>query len=227
MSPDTLVEGGLLRILCVALSIFVMPPLAHAQTTQSVSETPTVPTLTDVNPELLRTVIADQWDRGMDMFGGRPAKMTAAPDWQAVASRDKDRQATVRALLTKGELKSDRDYQFAALVLQHAESANDVQLAHLLAVTAALKGQPTAKWLAAAALDRYLWDTNQPQVFGTQFKQQGDASSTWTMEPYDRGVLSDSMRAEWCVVSSSEQANVLSALKEGQPPGSTTTSNCR
>jgi hypothetical protein len=163
----------------------------------------------------------------MDMFGGRPAKMTTAPDWQAVARRDKDRQTTVRALLTKGELKSGRDYQFAALVFQHSESANDLKLAHLLAVTAALKGQPTARWLAAAALDRYLWASNQPQVFGTQFKQQGAANSTWTMEPYDREVLSDSMRAEWCVVSTSEQAKVLSATKEGQPPGSTTTSNCR
>ena len=141
-----------MRILCVALCIFVMPLLAHAQTTQSVSETPTVPTLTDVNPEMLRTVIADQWDRGMDMFGGRPAKMATAPDWQAVAIRDKNRQATVRALLTKGELKSGRDYQFAALVFQHSESANDLQVAHLLAATAALKGQPTARWLAAAAL---------------------------------------------------------------------------
>ena len=74
-----------MRTLSIALCIFVMPLLAHAQTTQSVSETPTVPTLTDVNPEMLRTVIADQWDRGMDMFGGRPAKMATAPDWQAVA----------------------------------------------------------------------------------------------------------------------------------------------
>jgi hypothetical protein len=191
-----------------------------------VSEKPTIPALPDVNPELLRTVIADQWDRGMDMFGGRPAKTGTPPDWSAVAARDKERQATVRALVNKGELKSGRDYQFGALVFQHSESANDVMLAHLFAVTAVLKGQPTAKWLAAAALDRYLWHTSQPQMFGTQFKQIDGGEEAWTMDPYDRENISDSVRAEWCVVSLSEQARVLAALKSGQPAGATSTPSC-
>lgn len=198
---------------------------APAQTPSPVSEKPTIPALPDVNPEMLQAVIADQWDRGMDMFSGRPAR-AATPDWNAIAARDKKRQATVRALASKGELKSGRDYQFAALIFQHAESPADVRLAHVFAVTAALKGQPQAKWLAAAALDRYLWHTNQPQVFGTQFKKIGD-DGTWTMDPYDREDISDSVRAEWCVVSLSEQAGVLAALKNGQPAGATTTPECK
>jgi hypothetical protein len=202
------------------------PVSAPAQTPSPLSEKPTVPTLPDVNPEMLQAVIADQWDRGMDMFSGRPARNATAPDWNAIAARDKKRQATVRALAKKGELKSGRDYQFAALVFQHSESPADVRLAHVFAVTAALKGQPQAKWLAAAALDRYLWDTNQPQVFGTQFKQMGD-SGAWTMDPYDREDISDSVRAEWCVVSLSEQARVLAALKDGQSAGATSTPECK
>ena len=217
-----------MRLARIAVCVLAFPILAHSQVSApSVSETPTTPTLPDVNPDLLRVVIADQWDRGMDMFGGRPAKKAASPDWNAIATRDKERQGTVRALVTKGELKSARDYQFAALVFQHSDNAADVRLAHVLAITAALKGQATAKWLAAAALDRYLWDTNQPQIFGTQFKQTGDTSATWTMDPYDSDALSDSIRAEWCVVSLSEERAALAALKAGQPSNSTTTSNCR
>jgi len=212
--------------LCVLALPILVPVVAHGQTPPAESSTPTTPTLAEVDPDLLRAVIADQWDRGMDMFGGRPAKMAAPPDWNAIATRDKERQALVRALVTKGALKSAREYQFAALIFQHSPEAADLRLAHLLAVTAALKGQPTAKWLAAAALDRYLWNTNQPQIFGTQFKQTGDTGATWTMDPYDSDALSDSIRAEWCVVSLSDERAALAALRAGQPPNSTTTSNC-
>jgi hypothetical protein len=45
------------------LAVFVL----SAQTTIS----PTIPNETDVNPELLKLVILDQWDRGSDMFGDR------------------------------------------------------------------------------------------------------------------------------------------------------------
>ena len=212
--------------LCVLALSIPLPMLAHGQTPPAESLTPTTPTLADVDPNLLQAVIADQWDRGMDMFGGRPAKMAAPPDWNAIATRDKERQALVRALVSKGALRSAREYQFAALIFQHSPEAADLRLAHLLAVTAALKGQPTAKWLAAAALDRYLWNTNQPQIFGTQFKQTEGRDGIWTMEPYDSEALSDSIRAEWCVVPLSEERAALAALKAGQPPNATTTSDC-
>jgi hypothetical protein len=45
------------------LAVFVL----SAQTTIS----PTIPNEADVNPELLKLVILDQWDRGSDMFGDR------------------------------------------------------------------------------------------------------------------------------------------------------------
>jgi hypothetical protein len=216
-----------MQFIRIAVCVLALSSLAYAQAPTDAAESPTVPTLPDVNPDVLRAVIADQWDRGMDMFGGRPAKVSSPPDWNAIASRDKERQATVRGLVATGKLSSARDFQFAALVFQHSESASDVRLAHLLAVTAALKGQPTAKWLAAAAFDRYLWNTNQPQIFGTQFKQTGDGDATWTMDPYDTSALSDSIRAEWCVVSLSEEQAALAALKAGRPPNSTTTSHCK
>jgi len=215
-----------MKKICLTFCVLTLPWLAAGQTSSEVSTEPTIPTLPDVNPELLRVVIADQWDRGMDMFGGRPAKSATPADWNAIAARDKERQATVRALVANGQLTSARDYQFAALVFQHSDLEGDVRLAHVLAVTAALKGQPTAKWLAAAALDRSLWATHQPQIFGTQFKQSSSGAGGWTMDPYDRAALPDSVRAEWCVVSLHEQADVLTAFNSGQS-GSTTTRDCK
>jgi hypothetical protein len=34
-------------------------------------EEPTVPDLSDVRQQLLKLVVADEWDRGVDMFSGR------------------------------------------------------------------------------------------------------------------------------------------------------------
>jgi hypothetical protein len=211
----------------VSFLLLASPPAGQGAAPPSAVESPTIPQLQDVNAVVLQTVIADQWDRGMDMFSGRPAKGADNLDWPAIAARDKDRQAKIRALVSKGDLKSARDYQFAALVLQHSESAADIGLAHLLASTAAMKGQPSAKWLAAAALDRFLWNHGNPQVFGTQFKRTEGERGEWTMEPYDRNAIADSIRADWCVVSLSAQNAVLAAAKQGQPIGSTGIHDCK
>ncbi len=44
-------------------------------------DSPTVPPIRDVDPEVLRLVIHDQWDQGNDMFGGRQAKAAAPGAW--------------------------------------------------------------------------------------------------------------------------------------------------
>src|SRR5215213_2993857 len=155
------------------------------QTLPNPPQSPTIPTLADVRPEILRLVIDDQWDRGNDMFSGRQVKTPDASDWQAIAERDRQRQSAIRALLAKGQVETGREYYFAALVFQHSSSAEDLTLAHVLAVTAVIQGNKSARWLAAATLDRYLHTEKQPQVFGTQFQREGD-NPRWTMAPYDR-----------------------------------------
>ncbi len=91
-------------------------------------------------------------------------------------------------------------------------------------MTAATKGEPYAKWLAAATLDRYLQSVKQPQVFGTQLRRAEDG--TWTLEPYDRSVISDSVRAAWCVISLEEQTRIAKQFQTGQT-FSTTTRDCK
>jgi hypothetical protein len=175
---------------------------------------PTIPKLTDVNSEILQLVIQDQWDRGNDMFGDKRPSGSEQINWKNVSERDAQRHAQVRKLISEGKLQSGRDYQYAALIFQHSEDPNDLMLAHVLAATAVSKGKADARWLAAATLDRYLHSLKQPQVFGTQFFKS--PNSEWTMEPYNRDALSDSIRALWCVVPLSEQEQILKDYQQGK-----------
>lgn len=183
-----------------------------------------MPSLPDANPEVLQLAVQDQWDRGNDMFGGRELP---PPDMHGgtVATRDQERQVTLRKLLAEGKVKSGYDFWLSALIFQHSTKPEGVLFAHVLAATAAAKGESNGKWLAAATLDRYLWDVNQPQVFGTQFKK--DSEGKWTMEPYERGTLTDAERALWCVVSLAEQAQILKDFQDRKPLRSTGVDGCK
>jgi hypothetical protein len=54
----------------IAACVLGFVSAAAGQTAQETPRSPTIPTLKDVRPEILRLVIDDQWDRGNDMFGG-------------------------------------------------------------------------------------------------------------------------------------------------------------
>jgi hypothetical protein len=212
-------------VVLAALAISLAAP--HGATVQSPAsavESPTIPNLPDVDPQLLRLVVEDQWDRGMDMFSGKQVKVPEPMDGR-VAERDATRRAEARRLLAAGKIRTGREHQFAALLFQHSDTTDDLRLAHVLATTAVFKGQVEARWLAAATTDRYLWHLGQPQIFGTQFKTGPDAPE-WTNEPYDRDALPDSVRAAWCVVPLSEQAAVLAAMRQGKGTASTSLADC-
>lgn len=220
--------------LVIALLLTAMATVSAGQTSNHAEEhprgsstelrQPTVPNLPDANPEVLQLAIQDQWDRGNDMFGG--GKPIPPPDMhgKSSAARDEEREHAVRKLLVDGKLKSGTDFWLSALIFQHSIRPEGVLLAHVLAATATAKGNGNAKWLAAASLDRYLWDVNQPQVFGTQFKKSPDGK--WTMEPYARGTFSDAERAIWCVVPVSEQEKILAEFQAGKPLASTGIRDC-
>ena len=209
-----------LRMLAVLL--IVGSPMLIAQS----PEGPTIPNLPDVNQQLLKLVIADQWDRGMDMFSGRQVKTPDSLDWQQIDKRDGERRAAVRVMLNAGQLQTGREYQFAAILFQHSADPDDLQTAHLLASTAVAKGNRGARWLAAASFDRLLWNMNRPQVFGTQFKQDSQ-TKVWTMEPYARDSVADAIRAEWCVVPAAEQEGILKNLQSGGGNPSTSVVDCK
>ena len=202
--------------------LLVGSPMLTAQSTEG----PTIPNLPDVNQELLKLVVADQWDRGMDMFTGRQVKTPESLDWKQIAERDAERKKVVASMLEDGRINSGREYQFAAILFQHSDDPADSSRAHLLAATAVAKGNQAARWLAAASFDRLLWNMNRPQVFGTQFKQDPQTSA-WTMDPYDRESIVDSLRTAWCVVGLPEQEAILKKLQTGAGNPSTSVANCK
>jgi hypothetical protein len=148
-----------------------------------------------------------------------------------VNARDAMRRAEARSLLESGELKTAQDFRDAAFIFQHGHNPDDYLLAHILAVDAIAKGDASSKWIAAATLDRYLQAIGQKQVFGTQslskaylyllqHKDDPNAKDSpealqkgFTQEPFDRNLIPDALRGDFCVPSQSTQAGAA------PPPG--------
>ena len=135
---------------------------------------------------------------------------------------DARRREQVRQLISEGKVQSGEDYYYAAFIFQHGQKPPDYLYAHVLAVTAVNKGLHNAIWLSAATLDRYLQSIRQPQVFGTQFGGSLTDSRD-DQEPYDRGIVSDALREQWCVAPEATQAKILSDQRAGKGFHSTRT----
>lgn len=164
------------------------------------------------NAELNAIVAADQADR-------QPA--IASIDWTEVSKRDAARRKQVLALIANDDLHTSKDFEQAALVFQHGDSADDILLAHVLAVTALGLNHPGSEGrrMAALTLDRYLTRSGQSQIFGTQFNMPDITDPTnWTMDPYNETLLSDSLRRLNCVESRAESRAILAKLRTGTEP---------
>jgi hypothetical protein len=157
------------------------------------------------------------------MFGRGEVRGFKTLDWKPISARDAERREAVSKLLAEGGIQSADDNFFASLIFQHGDRPRDYLLAHVLSETAVVKGKTVARWMAAATLDRYLHSIGQPQVFGTQFFKNGNL---WTMDPYDKVVLSDPERALWCVVPLARQDEVLAEYQKGGS-SSTQIQNCK
>jgi hypothetical protein len=118
------------------------------------------------------------------------------------------RQETLRTMLAAGQPTSGDDFLEAAFIFQHGDTADDCLFAHILAMEAMARGRASARWIAAATLDRYLQFSKQPQVFGTQYIMDpthpvhvagAPFPSGRTLGPYNDSFLSDSVRTDFCV----------------------------
>jgi hypothetical protein len=128
-------------------------------------------------------------------------------DWKTVSRSDADRRGATKKLLSTGSLHTGKDFEEAAFVFQHGDSASDYLLAHTLAMVAVAKGNVTSIWIASATLDRYLQKIGQKQIYGTQYLS--NAKKEWTQEPYDRELVSDALRQQLGVPVQSDQAKQL------------------
>lgn len=145
------------------------------------------------NKDLARLYAEDQADRAV-------APRTI--DWSVVAPRDRARRDSVLAMLQAGEFRCAADCHAAAMIFQHGDTPEHIQLAHSLAIVAS-NMDPTntgSKWLTAAAWDRYLMRRGRPQWYGTPYVLN---QKTRRFERYDvdETVLTDKERSDFGVPS--------------------------
>jgi hypothetical protein len=168
------------------------------------------------NDEVAKLYDADQADRKTDK----------AVDWEVVLPRDRQREARVKALYEKGQLRTGKDYYRAAMVLQHASKPEDFLLAHEFCMVALLKGERGARWLACATEDRFLMMIGRPQRFGTQYRGavilQGSTAPDQPVKLYEVGPgVTDGLRRELGVPSLAEarkREGLMNDLLQGKPP---------
>ncbi len=140
--------------------------------------------LASVNRELYEMYTADQSERrNADSVG-----------WDVVSGNDARRRARARELVDAGALEVSDDFFHAAMIFQHGRDSTSYRLAYELARTASgmEHAHPSARWLTAAAWDRYLWSVGKPQIYGTQLHT---VDGVWTMEPIDTTAVTDAERA--------------------------------
>ncbi len=134
--------------------------------------------------------------------------------WERIRTEDPKRRARVVELLQVGAARTGADFLHAAMVLQHGWTPEDYLQAKELALRAVEMGRADAKWLAAAAEDRYLMHSGQPQKFGTQFRADGGA---WVLHDVDP-CTSDADRASVGVPTLAAQNERARAMTREAPP---------
>lgn len=151
------------------------------------------------NAELAEIYGDDQRDRVGDRL---------APE---SAQRDAGRRTRGMAMLLAGSVRTPSDCYRLAMILQHSGSTDHLQLGCELARRAADAGHPPARWLAAAAMDRWLMHSGLPQKFGTQYVAYGDGA--WSLYPVAAGTT-DAERRAWHVPSLSEARARVQEMNE-------------
>ncbi|MCM3882503.1 hypothetical protein [Frankia sp. R82] len=154
------------------------------------------------NPRLREFFEADQNDR-------RDRELP--PD---VADRDRQRRIAVMSLLETGQVRTAADFHHAAMIFQHGHLPEHNHLGFELARKAADAGHPGARWLAAAAMDRWLMRKGLPQRFGTQYV--GDDKGSWTLYQVDPATT-DEERIEWSVPTLATAYERLAVMNEEKP----------
>ena len=135
----------------------------------------------DVGAELARMYDEDQRER-------RTGKLSP--------ENDRNRREQVRLWILEEKLVDAADYYYAGMIVQHSadRSGRDHLVAHVLATTAAMKGDRRGRWLSAAALDRFLDFNGMEQMFGTQFER--DDEGVWHPGDVD-ALITESLRLEF------------------------------
>lgn len=142
--------------------------------------------------------------------------IAGCPEYAALRRRDALRRQQVRAILRERSEPTADQLFAAAWILNHGDTAEEAIAAHDLAKRAAEEGLASARWLAAAALDRSLMYSGRPQRYGTNIVPDGVGYRLWDVEPK----TSDTERAEWNVPPLAEMRQRAAEMSSqvAQPP---------
>jgi hypothetical protein len=147
-----------------------------------------------MNNELFSLYQADQQERV-----NQPQANT--PNYKAMRQRDRERRERVMEMVAANELHTAEDYYHAAWVMNHGDTPDDAENAHLLALRSSELGHRPARWLAAASYDRWQMYQGKPQKYGTNYVYDGIRDRLWDVDP----ATTDEERAAWDVPPLVEQ----------------------
>jgi TPR repeat protein len=180
-----------------------------SDTTRSMGDEPVGPA-----PEEPATLLAALYADDQREHGAVPP--VDSPAYQRLRQRDRERrgraEGALAALRTAGAPPPEALYH-AAWLFQHGEGPAEAHLAHELAREAAERGHRPARWLAAAAYDRWCMYEGRPQRYGTQFVPDGVRHRLWDVEP----ATTDAERAAWDVPPLAVQLRRAEALTRAEP----------
>lgn len=161
-----------------------------------------------------QNVLAELYAQDRAEHGDVPRVGT--PEYSALRERDRARRGraerAVEALRSRGRMSGEEAFH-AAWLFNHGDLPEEARRAHELALEAAQMGHDQARWLAAAAYDRWCMYDGRPQKYGTQFVPDGVRYRLWDVDP----ATSDEERAMWNVPSLSEQLRRADEMSRRQP----------
>ena len=178
--------------------------------TDAASATPQLPH-PDAEPSAALAVLY-----AMDLEEHAAVPPVHTPDYRALRERDRERRARADAAL--GALgaasgPSPVDLYHAAWLFNHGEHPAEAKRAHELARAAAERGHAPARWLAAAAFDRWCMYEGRPQRYGTQFVPDGRRYRLWDVEV----ATTDAERAAWDVPPLAAQLERAEEMTRTEP----------
>jgi hypothetical protein len=135
-------------------------------------------------------------------------------DPRAFDREDTQRRFDALGYIQSGLILSARDLVYAAFIFQHGDCPEHYLFANKLAQMGLDAGDPDARWIYAATLDRYLMSLGRPQKFGTQYTLRGGELVLYPVDP----ATTDQERAQYNVPALSEISSVEPA---GPGPGTT------
>lgn len=202
-------RGSLGRSIALAACALALPAVAALgeRDAQKDGQKDSKPSQKDISRELKELHESDQKDQN-------------DPSWNEATDaefggRQKLRRDRVMEIIEAGMLADLRDWDRAAILLQHGQSGEDFLLAHILSVPPGIADTGFGKFMCAATLDRFLWSCGRAQIFTTQ-SGAADPNVYAPSEPFDDS-MNQSLRALFSLPALRGRAETKKA-KKGKGP---------